>query len=84
MGCFTIQISLEWVHIGFVSMRWAIKLFLNLKVIKGPPIFPTHTFGRAQQANFEPDNRLNTLVVQLINLLKSLFEGSFVSSFNHT
>jgi hypothetical protein len=51
MGCFVKQISFERLDIGIVSIRWAVKLFLNLKVIKGPPIFPTHTFGKAQQGS---------------------------------
>jgi hypothetical protein len=35
MGCFTNQISSEWLDIVIVSMRWALNFFLNLKVIKG-------------------------------------------------
>ncbi len=35
MGCFTNQISSEWLDIVIVSMRWAVNFFLNLKVIKG-------------------------------------------------
>jgi hypothetical protein len=35
MGCFTNQISSDWLYIVIISMRWAINFFLNLKVIKG-------------------------------------------------
>ncbi len=35
VGCFTNQISSEWLDIVIVSMRWAFNFFLNLKVIKG-------------------------------------------------
>ncbi len=46
MGCFVKQISFERLDIGIVSIRWAVKLFLNLKVIKGPTVFPhTHLGG---------------------------------------
>jgi hypothetical protein len=64
MGCFVKQISFERLDIGIVSIRWAVKLFLNLKVIKGPSIFPHTHLGGPNKQTLSPVNLLNTLVVQ--------------------
>ena len=44
MGCFTNQISSEWLDIVIVSMRWALNFFLNLKVIKGSSSYAIREF----------------------------------------